>query len=92
LLGTNIVRNFFIRYQVIRLNPIVLAGLRVGPVAVTLLIKEAGPRLTYSKKIRSLVVQNTNIAQISEHYQLSSRLRANNSQIISLRFSPVVQG
>lgn len=50
-------------------------GLRVGPHA----------------KIRSLVVQNATIAQISQHYRLADNLRANSSQLVSLRFSTYVQ-
>lgn len=42
--------------------------------------------------MRSLVVQNVTIATISEHYGLSRRLRANQSQLPSLQRSVYVQG
>lgn len=42
--------------------------------------------------MRSLIVQNTTIAEISEYYQLAKNLRANPSQLVSLQHSPFVQG
>ncbi|TFK28930.1 ribonuclease III [Coprinopsis marcescibilis] len=50
-------------------------GLRVGP----------------STKIRSLVVGNTNLAEISKRYRLPDRLRLHHAQAITLRASTNIQ-
>ncbi|KIM21941.1 hypothetical protein M408DRAFT_12297 [Serendipita vermifera MAFF 305830] len=69
-------------------------GDSVLSLAVATLVRETYPGLRVGPhaKIKALVVQNATIAHISEHYLLAQNLRANSSQLVSLRHSPVVQG